>query len=244
MIISIHQPAYLPWLGYFHKILLADVFVVLDVVQYEKNSFINRNKIKTGYGVSGWLTVPIKRNMGLKENFLTKTEIDNARKWSADHYKTIELNYVKTPYYRLYQDFFRGYYQKDWRFLNDLCKEFLQFIVAVLEIKTEIVYASELPDFETKKSDLVLDICKYFCADFYVSGNLGKDYLLEGNFTKNKIRIYYQDFHHPVYRQKFGEFISNLSILDALFNIGAKETVGKILEDNITKEELIKNLYE
>ena len=98
MILSAHQPAYLPWLGYFDKIIKSDVFVFLDTVQFEKNSFINRNKIKTPQG-SVWLTVPVKLK-GHLDVPLLKIEIDHKINWQKNHLKSIYLNYKKAPHYK------------------------------------------------------------------------------------------------------------------------------------------------
>src|SRR5580704_11293436 len=99
MMLSAHQPAYLPWLGYFHKIAQADVFVYLDSVQYEKNSYINRNQIKTPQGAS-WLTIPVKTK-GHMGGSLRTTNIDDSQPWRSKHLKSIEMNYRKASRFDL-----------------------------------------------------------------------------------------------------------------------------------------------
>ena len=106
MIISAHQPAYLPWCGYFQRISMSDVFVILDEVQFEKNSFTNRNQIKTSNGVF-WLTVPVRLKGHLSSN-IKQIEISDNGQWAKKHWKTIKQNYLKAPFFDLYQDTFKG----------------------------------------------------------------------------------------------------------------------------------------
>ena len=104
-IITIHQPNYLPWAGFFHKAMLSDIFVIFDDVQYQKNSFINRNKVKTSNGET-WLTVPIKVKGKSRETLINEAEIDNEQRWRKKHLNTIKLNYSKSKYYARYIPFF------------------------------------------------------------------------------------------------------------------------------------------
>jgi hypothetical protein len=215
MILSAHQPAYLPWLGYFDKIIKSDIFIFLDSVQFEKNSFTNRNKIKTPQGAI-WLTVPVKikghLNLALKD-----IEIDTRSHWEQDHLKAIYLNYKKAPRFNECYPKLETLYQKEYVFLAELCWDHLVFWLKELGIAKRLLRSSQLP-VASKKSDLILDLCRYFSADHYISGALGKNYLAENDFQNSGISIEYQHYAHPGYPQLWGEFIPNMGIIDFWMN--------------------------
>ena len=222
MILSAHQPAYLPWIGYFEKIAHSDIFIYLDTVQFEKNSFINRNVIKTPQG-SSWLTIPIKVKNHIK-NSLIMTKIDEQKPWRKKHIKSIEMNYKKAKR-------FQECYLKIERVINymdsnlsEYCFNHLKFWINELEINTKIFRASDLP-INSNKSNLVLDLCQYFGSDVYLSGILGKNYLIEEDFIKHGIKIQYQQHMQKIYPQLWGEYIPNLSILDCWMNTNDKNLI-------------------
>lgn len=213
--VAIHQLGYLPWLGFFDKMAKADIFVFYDDAQFEKNYFDNRNKIKTAQGWT-WITVPVKYKFGQK---LNEVEIDNAQRWQEKHYKTLLINYNKTPFSPAYLDFFEEIYKKKWEKLVDLNTTLIKYLAEKLGIKTELIKSSEL-NCAGKKSEKLLNICKKLNADIYLSGKFGKNYLDEKLFKENNIKVIYQDFKYPVYPQLYAEFIPNLSAIDLLFNCG------------------------
>jgi hypothetical protein len=223
--ISIHQPGYLPWLGFFDKIARSDVFVLLDDVQFEKNYFDNRNKIKIVDGW-GWLTVPVKYKFGDK---LNEVKIDNNQRWAEKHYKALSMNYNKSRYFPEYCQFFKEFYEGNWEKLIDLNVAFINFAVEKLGMKKEIIKSSEL-DIKEEKSERLLNICKKLKADVYLSGRFGKNYLNEKDFEENNIKVVYQDFKHPAYPQLYGNFIPELSVVDLLLNCG-QESLNIILND-------------
>jgi len=194
-IITIHQPNYIPWLGFFHKLLISDVYVAFDDVQFEKNSFNNRNKIKTANG-DCWLTIPIITKGKSKETLLNSAQIDNNQNWAKKHLKTIKTNYSKAEYYDDYIDFFEDTYSKKWTYLSELNMYILQWIIDELKIDTEIILSSEIKNKKEKKDELVLEICKGLDADIYISGALGKDYLKTNDFEKEKIKVYFQNCNY------------------------------------------------
>lgn len=149
MIISGHQPSYLPWHGFFEKIHKSDVFVFHDIAQFEKKGFLNRNRIKTSQGVS-WLTVPMQMK-NYKEIPLNKLKIDNTQDWERKHWKTIRINYSNAPYFNVYKDYLEGFYSEKWDNLNSLNMNFIHFIIRELNIDTELYYASELEGITGKK---------------------------------------------------------------------------------------------
>lgn len=236
MIISAHQPAYIPWLGYFHKIILSDVFIILDNVQFEKNSFINRNKLKSSNGET-WITVPLKMN-GHMDKMISDMEVDNSKHWNKKHWNTIYLNYKKADYFKVYQDQLEQIYLKERTSLIEITDEITKFILEVLEIDTKIIYQSELK-IESKKQELIMEICKKMQGDLFIFGEQGKNYVNKEYFQKNKIDVYFQEYFHPRYNQLWGDFIPNLGIFDVIFNEGGKKAKEIIISQNIDKTRLI-----
>jgi len=237
MILTDHQPAYLPWLGLFHKIALSDAYCHLDNVQYLVREFNNRNKIKTPNGPL-WLTVPVKTK-GYRKKEIKDIEIDNSVDWRKKHWKSIYLNYKKAPFFYKYADFFEELYQKEWQYLANLNKYMLKWFLKELGIKVAFYEASKL-NLRGYKSDLVLNMCKKLKANLYIFGALGKDYAKEESFANEGIKIYFQNYNHPKYPQLWGgEFVSHLSIIDLLFNCGP-QSLEILMSQNITKKELIK----
>lgn len=234
MILTAHQPVYLPWLGLFHKIAVSDVYCYFDDVQYLVKDWNNRNKIKTQNGEI-WLTVPVL-TQGYREKPIREIEINNSVDWKKKHFKSIYLNYKKAPYFNKYADFFEDVYKKDWKYLTDINEYMLKWFLKELGIKVNFSKASEL-NFKGYKSDLVLDMCQKLKADLYIFGSLGKDYADEKKFNENGVKIYFQDYKHPVYPQLHGKFVPYMSILDLLFNCGEK-SLEILMENNITKDEL------
>ena len=218
MIISIHQPAYIPWLGYFDKIARSAIFVYLDTVQYEKNSFINRNQVKTAQGIT-WLTIPVKSKGHTKGSLLT-TGIDYSQPWQSKHLKTIEMNYKKAPFFAKNFPKLEQITMNPAFSLAEFSLQQLLFWLSEFDIRTKVVRASDLPVHSTK-SDLVLDLCKHLGAKRYISGMLGRNYLNENAFEESGVKIEYQNFVPSVYPQLWGDFVPCLSILDYWMNCGS-----------------------
>ncbi len=220
MIAAIHQPNYLPWLGYFYKICQCDVFVFLDNVQYSKNNIINRNKIKTPQGVR-WLTVGVLTK-GQYGQLISEVEVNNSVPWNKVHEKSIFQNYHKAAYFEKYTPFFEHIYESSWGKLVGLNETLVKMICELLGIKSvKFVQASELAASGTE-TKLLVNICKAVGADTYLSGFGGKKYMDEDAFEKEGIRLEYYDFKHPTYQQLWGDFIPNLSVIDLLFNEGER----------------------
>lgn len=217
MILTAHQPVYLPWLGLFHKIALADRFCIFDIAQYQRKDFNNRNRIKT-IARPIWLTVPIE----LKNHFDIK--ICDARivhdGWNKKHARSLRSNYAKAPYFKDYIDGLEAcLLGREHTFLTDLNTELLTFFLDRLDIRIPIVKASDF-DFQGYKSDLVLDMCVKLKATTYIFGEQGKNYADAPSFRRNGIDIRFQEYVHPRYRQLFGAFEPYMSVVDLLFNEG------------------------
>ncbi len=220
MIVSINQPAYLPWLGYFHRIAISDVHVILDHVQFEKNSFTNRNKIRTKEGWS-LLTVPVQTKGKFGALQINELEIARNTNWQKKHKTSIMLNYSKAPFFDEYFPFFESVYSKEWDKLSKLLNEINLYLLKCLGINKKILYSSQL-DVMGQKSDLVLNICRKTEATTYLSGSLGRNYLQTDQFEQQHISICYHDYQHPVYKQVYKGFQPHMSIIDLLFNHGDK----------------------
>lgn len=232
MILTAHQPVYLPWLGLFHKIALADAFCYFDDVQYLKKDWNNRNKIKTPQGPL-WLTVPVLTSEH-REKAIREIEINNATSWRKKHLSSISNNYRKAPYFEKYAPFFEDVYGRKWKYLSELNEYMLKWFLKELGINVAYHKASEL-HFEGAKSELVLDMCKKLKADTYIFGALGKEYAKEEDFTAAGIQIEFQEYHHPVYPQLYGDFVPYMSIIDLLFNCGDK-SLEILMSGNIVKK--------
>ena len=217
MILSAHQPAYLPWLGLFHKISLADKFIFFDRVQYVPRDWISRNQIKTQQGPL-MLTVPVLE-MGHRDKTIAEIVINNDLPWGRKHWKSLYLNYGAAPHFKRYADFFEEAYKKEWVFLADLNLYMLAWFLEVLGIKVPIERARSY-HFQGSKSDLVLDMCVQLGADVYVFGEQGKDYADIDAFSAKGVCPVFQSYKHPVYAQLHRDFTPYMSIVDLLFNIG------------------------
>lgn len=239
-LISIHQPAYMPWLGYFHKAMLSDVFVFLDTVQFEKNSFTNRNKILSKQGPI-WLTVPVGIK-GHTQKTIQDMEIAGSDVWKRKHLQTIIMNYSKTRFFNEYFPEIENSILKAGISFCDFVFTMTEYFFELLKTKTRFVRSSSIP-VAGAKDELVRNICVYFEADVYFSGALGRDYLNQKGFEQKGIKVIYQDFVHPVYPQLSKEFHKGMGIIDVLMNVGATDTRKLILSVNTTRKELEECVY-
>jgi hypothetical protein len=221
MIVSIMQAAYLPWLGYFHRIAMSDLHIVLDHVQIDKSSktkFANRNKIRTKEGWC-WLTVPLKTKGRSDNLYLDRLEISNESHWGRKHWNALRLNYAKAPYFSQYASFFEELYQQQWSYLKDLNRVVTDFLLQAFEIQTPFRFSSEM-EVEGQKDELILNLCRHVGAETYISGPFGRDYLREECFGDAGIKVRYHDYKHPTYQQLFPGFEAFMSAVDLLFNQG------------------------
>lgn len=224
MTIGIHQPEYLPWPGFFNKILKSEAFVILDNVQFSRGGVQNRNRIKTARGVK-WLTVPLAGHQMLP---IKDVNIDNSRPWSANHFTLLKGAYKNSLHFSELLDFFEDLYlNQKFTKLVDLNLRIIKYLMDYLGLKTKLILASSLKS-KGQRTDLLLDICRKTGSDVYLSGQGGKRYLEEEKFKANGIQITYRDFAYPTYQQQFDEFVPNLSIVDMICNLGKTETLKLI----------------
>lgn len=220
--IAILQSNYIPWKGYFDLINMVDEFIFYDEVQYTKNDWRNRNKIKTPQGIQ-WLTIPVRQES--LDQKIKDTKISD-KKWNIKHWRTISQNYSKAKYFKDYKDIFEELYLNcDEEYLSQINYKFITTINEILEIKTKLRWSSEfeLVDGQTEK---LLGICKECNADIYLSGPAAKDYFNEELAKQENIKVEWMDYSgYKEYEQLNPPFEHGVTILDLIFNEGdrAKE---------------------
>lgn len=219
MIVAIHQPEHLPWLGFFHKALSADCLVLLDCVQYRKRYFQNRNRIR-GKTQPVWLTVPVLTK-GRYEQRMEQVRIDNEGnpRWQKICWKILAQHYTASPYWPQYSGELKELYERPWELLTQLNEEIIRRMFRWFSIDTRIVRSSELAP-EGSSSVLLSRLCRGLGARVYLSGISGRDYLDLTPFTQAGIEVRFQEFHHPIYSQQVEPFIPCLSAVDLLMNHG------------------------
>lgn len=216
MIVAVHQPQYFPWLGYFDKIDRADLFVILDTVQYKKNEFQNRNRIKTAQGWQ-WITVPVRYRF---PQLIHEVPINNDVNWRHKHRQALISNYARAPHFEAHLPFFNDLFEKEWDRLVDLNVRTVLGLMEILSIATPVQRAADF-DLTDDPTGRLVDICIQAAANTYLSGAGGQDYLDLDQFEAAGIRVLFQDYGHPEYPQIFGTFEPYMSAIDLLFNCGA-----------------------
>jgi hypothetical protein len=221
MMIAIHQPECLPWLGYFDKMANVNTYVLFDHVQFKKRYYENRNVIKQG-DKPVWITVPVK-SKGRYTQAIKEVEIDNTLPWQRKTWETIRHCYASSPFYKQYHEELHALmFHKTYELLLDFNLACIEWFRKTLGITTPMLFSSSLDVDSFKASDLILEICRRTGADKYLCGPSGKEYLHLENFKNAGIEVVWQDFTHPSYPQEGKGFIPNLSTIDLIFNCGAE----------------------
>lgn len=227
---GILQPGYLPWLGFFEQVYKSDVFIIYDDVQYDKDGWRNRNRIKTAKGAQ-WLTVPV--SVHLQEQSLIKdVKIDNSIDWKKKHLFSIRQNYSKSSFFDKYIGIFEKAYARHWDYIIDIDIYFIKHLADILGIRDKDMILSSSLNIKGSRMERLVSICKKYKSDTFYEGSAGREYIDEEIFSKNGIKVEYQDYKHPAYNQLYGEFIPYLSTIDLLFNNGDKSL--SILTGNIS----------
>ncbi len=199
---------------------MCDIFVVYDDVQYDKQGWRNRNRIKTGNGVQ-WVTVPV--NFKFKEcPLVNEVTIDNKINWKKKHFHSIKQNYSKAPFYKEYIDIFKEAYSRDWQYLIDIDLYFIKKLANCLGLNNKQIVRSSSLDVRGERVERLIALCKIFKADMFYEGAAGRNYIDGKHFEEYGIKVEFQDYKHPVYNQLHGDFIPYLSVIDLLFNHGAE----------------------
>lgn len=215
--IAILQSNYIPWKGYFDLIASVDEFILYDDVQYTKNDWRNRNKIKTVKGVE-WISIPVGGNIAKK---IQEVELPE-NVWQSKHWKTLQSNYQKAPCFEEIASLIQPIYHQKFRYLSDINRAFIEIICHYLGIKTKITSVS---DYETGEgqTDRLVQLCMQTNADEYISGPAAKNYLDETLFSEKNIKVQWFNYDgYKEYPQLWGEFTHEVSVLDLLFNCGSE----------------------
>jgi hypothetical protein len=216
MMVTIHQPEHLPWTGFFHKMSMAEAYVILDAVPFTKNNWQNRNKLVDREGKEFWVTVPVIMK-GHTTSTIRNIAIDNAQEWRRKYLGRIEQAYCRHPFYPQYAPDLRAIVMHPHLRLFELNMALIRFLRQAMGISTPIWMASEL-GVSGKQSTLLLDICRKLDADRYLSGPSGRNYLDRELFARAGIGIDFHEFKPPAYKAE--QYVPGLSTLDVLFNHG------------------------
>jgi len=220
MIIGIHQPNYLPWVGYFKKILHSDVFVFLDCVQFTKGGYQNRVKVKGPEG-DLWLTQLIAKNNNNGFEKINKIKFNNIEFWANKHLKTIQSNYKRAKYFdSLFPILNKFYNDNKLQSLCDFNIGLIKLMCAYMKIEKKPFYKSSELNTSSGQTERLVSICKTLNGTEYLSGQGGKNYQDISLFEGNNIRVKFVEGDHPVYKQCWKGFLPGLSIIDLCFNEG------------------------
>jgi len=213
------QPSFLPWLGHLDQYDWADVFVLYDDTQFDKNGWRNRNRILTPNGVT-WLTVPV-RTKGLNKPLNTEVPINNQEKWQKKILATVRQSYSKTPYFKDYFPGLEAALKGRYELLLDLNLATFRWLTESLGMPWKVVRSSEL-GIPGRKTERLVAICQKFKATDYLTGDAARDYLDVDQFEKAGVSVHWHEYEHPVYDQGTDEFVPYLSVVDLLFREGPK----------------------
>jgi len=218
--IAILQPGYLPWLGYFEQLARVDLFVHYDDVQYTRRDWRNRNRIKGPEGPT-WLTVPV----AVKGNYhipISKVTVPD-QLWRDHHLRTIRHCYARCPYFDSVYPKLERWLGAPWTFLADGCIEGINMFCTELGARTETMRSSEVTEVtHLGKSERLIAICQRLGATEYLSGASARAYLDNDAFERAGIRVIFQEYKHPTYGQRWGDFVPYLSVLDLVMNEGPR----------------------
>lgn len=237
-VVAIHQPNYLPWIGFFHKIAQADVFVSLDSVQFNHRTYTNRCQVH-GPGGPLLLSVPIGKEGRYRP--IDELRIVDHDRWAEKHYRTFEINYRRAPYWSEHSPFLRHLLlEQSWERLVELNETAIRYVMEYLGIRCPLVRASDL-GVEGASTDLLLELTRAVGGTVYLSGPTGRQYMDEARFAAAGVGLRYHEFVHPTYPQhRTVNFVSHLSIFDLLLNMGPESRQFFLTEK--TEEPLIKPL--
>lgn len=221
--VVIHQPDFLPYLGFFQRLLVADVFVVLDTAQFvdgTSQSWMHRDKIKTPQGEK-WLSLSIKKPP--RDTAIRDVMLSDAVDWRTGNLNLLQANYRKAPCFREIFPFVEQLYAFECERMMDFNLKSIEMLLALFDIKVPMVFASEL-DVQGRKNDLLVDILKKTAATHYLSGVGARAYFDPAPFMEANIEVVWQNFTHPIYPQLHGDFVPYLSSIDMLFNCGIEKS--------------------
>ncbi len=241
-IMAAHQPNYLPYLGFFDKLRAVDelgtepgMFIIRDDAQYVKKEFHDRNKIRVNEG-GKWLKIPVEKKMAPLNTIEIKEDgrINNVP-WADYHIRQIDANYKKTPFFEKFSPELKEIYQEPKSSLVDFNMDLIKYISECFGLDTEIILFSDFGEEVNgnNASETLANAAKEVGADIYLSGAGGKGYL-DTSYFNNNLKLEFQEYEHPIYKQRFKNFEPYMSSIDALFNIGYLPRSGEVA--GVTKE--------
>jgi hypothetical protein len=218
MIVTIHQPDFIPWLGFFSRWAKSDLFILLDDVQFLRRGWHHRDRIKTQHGAH-WLTIPIKKK-GKYSQLINEVEIDNSNDWCCAHLETLKHAYSRAPYYQTVIRELEKVYQVPGESLRDFNIGMLKCLAQFFHINTEICLSSDLK-VGSSSAEKLIKLVKAVKGKTYLTGMGSKAYLEEKLFQEENIHVIWEDYQQPQYEQLHGDFSSNLSAIDYLMMCGS-----------------------
>lgn len=217
MICTVHQPNYLPYLGFFEKAHRSDVFILYDTTQFKKNDWQNRNKLCVNNGWQ-WISMPILHDFGQK---IYEVKIKDPEKSLQKNWRSLQVTYGKAPFYKQYAKGFEEIYHSEIELVSELNTAIILEAARLLGLKTKFIKSSEMPRIESTSTQALIDLTTLAGADTYISGGEGINYLDMDLWNSTGLKIMFQKYHHPQYKQFNSEtFQSYMNILDVLFNCG------------------------
>jgi hypothetical protein len=219
MKVAVHQPNYLPWPGFFHKMFHCDVFVLLDNVQYPRRGFCNRTMVKSPQGKAVWLTVPVMKSRYAQQ--IRDVQLFQPEENLAKQHLTLQHFYGRAPYYRHLADRLEAVFAEKWMHLAPLNVMLIKVFADILGIHTPLLLASSLGELTEGKSGRIIALCQKLGADTYLSGEGGRAYNDSEAFAAAGIKLVYQKFVPPCYPQGGGNYLSGLSVLDLIAHTGS-----------------------
>ena len=234
-ILVAHQPEYFPWLGFISKARMGDVYYILDTVQYMKEHWHSRNKIRKKDGWL-WINTPVLQSKS-KILMWPEAKIDNTKPWKRKQLSSIKMCYSGAKYFNEIYTELEEIYSKDYEYLIAFNEQIIRYAFKKFNINIPIYRTSKLikkgHNINGSKTDLILSMCKSANAKTFVFGPDGKKYIEKEKFSNKNINYIFQKFTHPEYKQKYQGFESHMSFIDVLFNHGdkSKNILGKIEYD-------------
>jgi hypothetical protein len=217
LIVGIHQPNFLPWLGFFNKIKTSDVFVLIDQVQFVKGSYCNRLKYKKQDGESAWLTIPVQYSLGQNFQEVTIVDINSILKKTKS---VLQSNYAKAPFYKEISTALIVILEREFQNLAELNVALIEWVCDGLSLETRLLRQSAIEKQFGKNNELTAGLTAYLGGDVYLSGTGAKKYNDPELFEEQGLKLIYQEYTQPSFNQVNGEFVGGISVLDALMNVG------------------------
>lgn len=224
MKVVILQPSYIPWRGYFHQIMKADIFVFYDCVQYDKRGWRNRNKIKARGG-SEWLSIPVEsRGAQVQCIPIKDIKISWGSEWAAEHLEKIRHAYSRAPFFRNYFPLLQDFYERRDVYLADFTCDLTVALAGELGIRRKQFLRSSSFTLKGTKTDRLIEMLTLLGADHYISGPSAKEYLELDKMEAAGVGVEFMNYNYGPYPQLHGDFESAVSVLDLLFNVGPESS--------------------